>query len=294
MKEALGIPSSGYEYIKMLPNKDNVTERLDMLEKINEFLVNVASSDLMPEFQGKDKRLQFINYGDTELVYVLTVDNRKYTMLLGQPITKFGAVKQEYENLKALCRRNKQNIVEPMQYFKDEESKQELYVTPYLYQARCIGIEEKDWGIWIPEPIYHFKDFTRLEKNLINSSMIALLIKLYDDKNNLGIGECKIGGGDFILEKGFEDEEITYENILKRLKLIAARKLIPMSLDEYVRKIQEEFSKITYYKTEDEMDKTLIINHKARAPMELGEIKNGIELGYKLRERALKEQEDVR
>lgn len=294
MKEPLGIPSSGYEYIKMPSNQESFTERLNMFEKINKFLVEVANSDSILEFQGKDKRLQFINYGDTELVYVLTVDNRKYTLLLGQPITKFGTVKQEYENLKTLGKKEKQNIVVPIQYFKDEESKQELYVTPYLYQSRCIGVEEKDWGVWIPEPRYHFKEFTGLEKNIINSSMIAMLIKLYDDKNNLGIGGCKIGGGDFMIEKGFEDEKITHENILKRLKLIAARKLIPISLDEYISRIKEEFSKRTYYKTQDEMDKTILINHKARSPMELDEIKNGIELGYKLRERALKEQEEVR
>lgn len=50
--------------------------------------------------------------------------------------------------------------------------------------------------------------------------MIAMLIKFFDDKNNLGIGSCRLGGGDFVLEKGYEDEQITYENILKRMKLI--------------------------------------------------------------------------
>ncbi len=290
MEEALGIFSSGYEYIKMSTKHENTEERLNMHEKIEDFLIKVANSNSIPEFQGKDKRLQFINYGDTELVYVLTVGERKYAMLLGQPCIKFGVVKKEYENLKALGKDNQQNVVVPISYFKDEKSKQELYVTPYLYQARGVGVKGKDWGVWIPEPVYHFKEFTEPEKSIINSSIIAMLIKLFDNKNNLGIGGCRVGGGDFMLEKGFEDGAITYENILKRLKLIAARELVPMSLNEYVNKLKEEFSKRTYYKTE-ERDKTTIINHKARAAMSLKEIQTGIELGYKLRERELKGQE---
>lgn len=293
MEEALGIPSLGYEYMKMPPNQESVEERLDTFQKIYKFLADTANSNLIPEFQGKDKKLQFINYGDTELVYVLTVGKRKYTMLLGQPSTQFGVVKREYENLRTLGKNGKQNVVVPIQYFKDEESKQELYVTPYLHQARCIGVDEKDWGVWIPEPTYHFREFTELERSIINSSMIAMLIKLFDDKNHLGIGECRLGGGDFMLEKGFEDETITYENILKRLKLIAARELVHMSLEEYVNKLKEEFSQRTYYKTQDERNKTIIINQKARAPMSLDEIQNGIELGYTLREREAKEQGEI-
>lgn len=277
----------------MPPNQESLEERLHRFQEICKFLVETSDSNLIPEFQGKDKKIQFINYGDTELVYVLTVGERKYTMLLGQPCIQFGTVKKEYENLRLLEKKGKQSVVVPIQYFKDEKSKQELYVTPYLHQARCIGVDEKEWGVWIPEPTYHFREFTKLERSIINSSMIAMLIKLFDDKNHLGIGECRIGGGDFMLEKGFENETVTYENILKRLKLISARELIPMSLEEYVNKLKEEFLQRTYYKTHNERNKTIIINQKARAPMSLDEIQNGIELGYILREREEKEQGEI-
>lgn len=115
--------------------------------------------------------------------------------------------------------------------------------------------------------------------------MIAMLIKFFDDKNNLGIGSCRLGGGDFVLEKGYEDEQITYENILKRMKLIAARELIHISFEEYVRRLKDEFSKRTYYRIEEERDKSVLINYKSRAPMTLEEIERGIEMGYELRER---------
>lgn len=276
VEEPLGIPSSGYEYIEMPPNHLDIEAQLDEFDKIEDFLIEVANSNSVPEFQGKNKEIQFINYGKTELVYVLKVENRKYTILLGQPATEFGTVKKEYENLKMLGRNNKQNVIVPMQYFKNQESQKELYITPYVYQARCIGVDEKEWGIWIPEPEYHFREFNQKEREVINSSMIAMLIKLFNDKNNLGIGSCELVAGDFILEKEFEKEPITYENILRRMKLIAARELVSMSLDEYVNKLKEEFCESTYNKTE-------IINHKAKAKMSLEEVEKGIELGYELK-----------
>lgn len=285
VEEPLGIPSSGYEYMKVLSEHSDLKSKINEFMDIQDFLVEVANSNTVQEFQGKNKRLQFINYGDTQLVYVLSVGERKYTMLLGQPATEFGTVKKEYDNLKALGKNNKQNVVVPMQYFKDDKDKRELYVTPYLYQARCIGVEDKEWGAWIPEPVYHFKEFQGEERSIINSSMIAILIKFFDDKNNLGIGACRLGGGDFVLEKGYENEQITYENILKRMKLIAARELIQVSLDEYIERLKEEFTRRTYYKSEEERDKSVLINYKSRAPMSLQEIEKGIEIGYELRER---------
>lgn len=285
VEEPLGIPSSGYEYMKVSSKHSDLKSKIDEFMDIQDFLVEVANSNTVQEFQGKDKRLQFINYGDTQLVYVLSVGERKYTMLLGQPATEFGAVKKEYDNLKTLGKNNKQNVVVPMQYFKDDKDKRELYVTPYLYQARCIGVEDKEWGAWIPEPVYHFKEFQEEERSIINSSMIAMLIKFFDDKNNLGIGACRLGGGDFVLEKGYENEQITYENILKRMKLIAARELIQLNFDEYVKRLKEEFTRRTYYKSEEERDKSVLINYKSRAHMTLEEIERGIEMGYELRER---------
>lgn len=283
--EKLGIPSSGIEYMRVPQNKEGWKERINEFFEIKDFLLQVVNSNELQEFQGKNKKIQFINYGDTQLVYVLTVGERKYTLLVGQPAVEFGTVKREYENLRTLGRNNNENIVVPIHYFKDKKSERELYVTPYLYQARCIGVEDKNWGIWVPEPEYHFQEFSPENKGVINSSMIAILIKYFDDKRNLGIGNCRLSGGDFILEKGFEDEKITYENIMKKMKLIAARELLPMTLEEYINRIKEEFFRITYYKNEEEKDKTILINQKGRASMTIEEINAGIELGCELRKR---------
>ena len=286
--EALGITSTGYEYMRVLPSQEEWHQRIKEFFKIRDFLLDIIDSNQIKEFQGENRRIQFINYGDTQLVYVLTVGNRKYTLLVGQPATEFGAVKKEYENLRLLGRNNSENIVMPIKYCADERNHKELYVTPYLYQSRCIGIEDTEWGMWIPEPEYHFQEFSQELRSIINSCMIAILIKCFDDKNNLGIGACRLDGGDFMLEKGFEDKKITYENILKRMKLISARELLPMTLDEYVYKIEEEFSKS---KTENFKEKLKLINHKGKAYMTVEEIHKGIELGYKLREKQ-KEQDE--
>lgn len=280
--EALGIEDSGFLYIQLSPEQEK--ERLNEFLGIRDFLSEIANSNTVPEFQGRNKRLQFINYGDTQLVYVLMVGERKYTLLLGQPVTEFGTVKREYDNLRKLGKQN-EGVVVPTHYFKDSTNTRELYVTPYLYQARCIACDDFGWGVYVPEPEYHFRPFSEAEKRVINSTMIAMLISLYDDKNNLGLAACKIGGGDFILEKGYENEALTHENILKRMKLIAARELEMMNLDEYIKRVRDEFSRSTYYEIEAQRDASIIINRKCRMPMTQEEIDAGIALGMKLRER---------
>lgn len=287
--ESLGIPGNGFEYIKLDPSKGGVNAletRINEFMGISEFLKEVVFEKGVPEFQGKNKRLRFINYGDTQLVYVLEVNDRSYTILLGQPASEFGIVKREHDNLRRIAKNNSKNVVSPIHYFQSKDGKRELYVTPYLHQARCIASDDEDgWGIYVPEPEYHFRSFSEEEKTVVNSSMIALLVKMYDQKNKQGIASCKIGGGDFILEKGYEDDALTHENILKKMKLIAARDMVSMSLEDYIETLKQEFSKRTYYRTEADRDKSILVNHKSRIPMTDEEIKKGIELGLKLREK---------
>lgn len=287
--ESLGIPGNGFEYIKVDSRKKGVEAleaRVNDFMGISEFLSEVVFEKGVPEFQGKNRSLRFINYGDTQLVYVLEVSDRNYTLLLGQPTSEFGIVKREHDNLRRLAKNNPENVVAPIHYFQSQDGKRELYVTPYIHQARCIASDDEEgWGVYVPEPDYHFRSFLDEERKVINSSMIALLVKMYDQKNKQGIAACKIGGGDFMLEKGYEDEPLTDENILKRMKLIAARDMVSMNLEEYIQTIRNEFSKRTYYRTEETRDKSILVNHKSRIPMTEEEINKGIEIGLKLREK---------
>ena len=88
-----------------------------------------------------------------------------------------------------------------------------------------------------------------------------------------------------MLEKGFEDMNINFENILKNMKLIAARELKTMEFDEYISRIRQELSgKIT------ENQEMRIIGEKLKRPIELDEIEDGIKLGLNLREKEKAEQ----
>ena len=108
-------------------------------------------------------------------------------------------------------------------------------MTPYYYQARCIGVEteKKGWGIWIPEPEYHYKIFTEEEGKLIRKCMVAMMIKFYDEKNKCVIGGYSLDGDDFMLKKGYENEEFNEENIIKNFVFIAAIKVIKIEFEEY-------------------------------------------------------------
>ncbi len=280
--ENLGIPDSGLMYHKVLPHQNSLSE----FRKTLNFFDEIIDKRFYPNISldsNNDIKIQFINYGDTQLVYILYIGNKKYTMLVGQPSAKFGTVKKEYDNLNVLSLKNPNTVIHPINYVCNKD--RELYFSPYLMQARCIASQDLGWGIYIPEPRYHFKSFCieDNEKSIVNSCIIATLIKLFNSDLNLGLSACKIGGGDFILEKEWSNEKLSHENTLKRLKLIAARELIKINLEDYIELIRFEFSKRTYYTDESSRDKSIIINTKSRVSMTKNEIEEGILLGRELR-----------
>lgn len=223
----------------------------------------------------EDIKIEFINYGKTELVYVLTdkLKNR-YTLLVKQPKVNFGDVKKEADYLTELNALH-ENIIAPIEYFSLYD--QELFVTPYIYQARCIASDSK-WGMYIPEPFYRFENFNEEQESIVNQCMIAKLVSFYDFEKQEGISACKLGGGDFMLSKGWESECLTIENTLNNLYFIAARQKIRCSFEEYTEILLEEYSRITIDEDEDKV----IINKRGRVAMNIIDIQNGIELGKKI------------
>jgi len=244
----------------------------------------------IPEFQGKQKRLQFINYGSTQLVFVLTIDEkRQYTILVNQPAAPLGIGKREFDNLAHLNKSNKDNVIKPLHYFQDKQNpRREAYITPYSYQARCIGVEKRTWGVWVPEPQYLFHDFSLHDKKVINSSMVALLIQFYDEQNKSGLSEIRLDGGDFMLEKGLKKRDINNSNVLKKMKLIAARNMVQMDLNDYISQLTKELSG----QIKDKND-LRIIGKRLRCPFALDEIETGISLGMSLREKQKEKEEEL-
>ena len=266
--ESLGIPNYGPWYIK---SKNNAIE--DMFQ-IEDFIKKVISKNDIEIFKGY-KRFDFINYGSTQLVFVLHVDDKKYTLLVSQPATKYGVGKTEFLNLVRLNELNPDTVIKPISYFSDNPN--ELYVTPYVYQARCVGVNTTKWGVWLPDPEYHFEDFTKKELSNICTVMVALLIKYYDDNSNEGLSKIRLDGGDFMLDKEIDEDGYNIDSILKHIKLIAARDKIHLSLDEYIEALKQELT--------NNVEKPRIIGKKLRCPINLEDIEKGIKLGLNLRNR---------
>ena len=275
--ESLGIEGYGEWYIRHLPEQDAKEE----FKKVNDFVSEFILKTDMEELKG-EKKIKFINYGDTQLVFVVTINEEKqYALIVNQPKTIARQGLEEYNNLINLNKSHPDIVIKPIKFYVSPSNpQQELYITPYYLKARCVGVNEKDWGIWIPEPDYHFKDFNQIERKIINKCMIAIVVKLYDEKNKKGISKWRFDGGDFMLLKGFENEEINEENILKKLLMIAARKLITIELDEYIKKMKIELK--NGLKEEDEK---IIIGKNLRCPFSEEEIEEGIKFGMKLREK---------
>ena len=274
IKEQLGIPDSDYSY-HILNQNQNRQEEVNITRK---FLSNLHKQ--IPTIIKTSSSIEFINYGDTELVYVIKTDDKIDTLLVGQPATKLGIVRLEYDNLRHLATKNPSIIVSPTTYISD--GTREAYITPYIKQARCIATYDGTYGAYIPEPYYRYEPYSFEDQYLVSKTIIANLIRLYDYDNKLALAECKIGGGDFILEKEYDQEPHTEENILKRMKLIAARKLINIELKDYIELIRKELSKRTYYRTLEERDNSVLINIKNRVPMTKEAIEDGISLGLSL------------
>lgn len=276
----LGIPGNGFNYQNLSVGQDATDEFFktqSFLRKI--FLERIL--DEAPELVDPNMKLEFINYGDTQQVYVLTANGKQWSVLVTQPGAKLGIGKDEYSNLRHLSANNPDVIVKPEYYFED--SGKELYIAPYIYQARCVASQEHGYGVYVPEPIYRFEVFPQDVGKTVNTCIIANLVRLYDDERGHGLGACKIGGGDFILEKNWDTSDKSIEATLKAMKLIAAREMVPMSLSDYEQQLLIEFSERTYYRKLDDRDPNILINHKNRVPMSFEEIEEGIELGRQLR-----------
>lgn len=272
MQKNMGIGFLHPAYIEVNEIQDILTEYNKIKSFLNKYIKYYSINN---DISVEELDLKFINYGKTELVYVLTEKKeKKVTLLVKQPAVKFGEVKEEMNNLLELNIKDK-NVLAPIDYFALDD--QELYVTPYINQARCIASYTK-WGMYIPEPFYRFESFTKEQEFIVNTCMIAKLVSLYDHEKQEGICSCKIGGGDFMLPKGWENKFPTIENTLNNLYLIAARKKINCSYLEYLKILRSEFSRTTISEPQED----IIINLRGRVPMDINNIEAGIKLGEEL------------
>lgn len=267
--DQLGIPGSFVPYQMLRDDQDQLYEYM----KTTNFLREVLQDEM---FSSKAK-VEFINYGSTELVFVIKDGDKIYTLLVNQPNIELSVVENEYNNLIKLGKKHK-FVVAPYKLYKNHE--RAAYLTPYIYQARCLGSEAGTFGAWIPEPFYRFENYNDDDIHTITSVMIAELVNLYDIDESLAVGKTKLGGGDFILEKEYDKEPHTIDNTLNRIHLIAARELIKVEFNEYLEYIRKEYNMKTYGNS----DPSILFNYRNRAAITKEAIEDGIKLGKKLKD----------
>lgn len=245
-------------------------------------------SKLNSRFQFAPKsevNLAFMNYGNTQLVYLATIGNcvgpkHKFAVLINQPHTPLGVVKQEFENLARLKELDPRFVVEPFAHFALPRKGHELYAAQYIENALCLAVQQVQ-GFYDPLPNYHFEAFPEESEldSRVNSSMIALLVNYYDHERKRGLAATQISGNDFMLTRDFKKEDP--KTILPSMKLIAARGFVDAPLNDYTEMLKHDFITGTTRTTSDL--KRFKINHKSGLPLKLEDITHGIKRGLELR-----------
>jgi len=244
---------------------------------------------LMPQLQnilelGENPRLvlDFINYGNEQLVFRALLGDgestKKLAVLVNQPRRQFGLGKLEFDNLSRLSKIDPESVVLPLLYY--ENGNQELIVTQYVDDARCVYGGYKKWGMFDPRPEYHFEEFAPEVSEQLQVSMIALLVHYYDHENNLGIAKTHLSGDDFIISQDWNSQDPN--TLLSNMKLISARECIHMPFAQYLDLLRLEFTQGTHYKDKNVIEENILINCKSEMPLSSDVIERGIELGKKI------------
>ncbi len=235
--------------------------------------------------------LDFINWGNIQLVYHVKLmgENRQkeVTALINQPHIPPHLIQQEYDNLQHLSQLQFQFVVKPYCFFQLNPPKEHaIYLTGYIENARCVfGGRGYPWGMFDPQPKYHFEAFSQNISSVIKSTMIALLVMYYDQEKQQGIAQTQLSGDDFILTQDFSPSDPS--TILPNMKLIAARGFVKEPLENYIQRLQREFVIGTHYTDTDVITGTFKVNYKSGLPMTQNEINQGIQLGLTLRQKHL-------
>lgn len=287
----IGLPYEDIFFIRNKPENDR-SESQNEIKLFLEDAFSFKNPDSIVNNLPEDKfglenlskiQIDFINWGNTQLVYLASLlysnnKKEKLAVLVNQPTTPFGSGLREFENLKKLSDLDSNFVVRPFCYFSNKEQKQELYVSPYIEKAKCIiGVKEK-WGVFDPDPLYHYEQFSDETSDQILANMIGLLVYYYDPKSGLAIVKTQISGDDFILEKKWE-ENPTISNI----KLIAARELKEIKFNDYINKIKCEFLKGTNLKKKCVKEGGFEINYGSEKPIPQDITQKGIDLGMHLK-----------
>ncbi|MFA5887064.1 MAG: hypothetical protein WC863_04845 [Patescibacteria group bacterium] len=290
-----------FDYIKVRPDQDPQQAHKQTKESLQRsFEVNIKDSILHQAAQRFQLSIDnvycvevdFINYGNFQMVYLATISLNfgaplQFTLLINHPHTSTDKVKAEYDNLRRLATIEPRFVVEPFAFYSSGQYG--IYAAPYFDQALCIYSDRHDpcgkpWGIFDPHPFYHFESFYPEMRFTVTSTMIAMLVRYYDEEKQLGLAETHLSGDDFMLTQAFR--HYAPETVLPNIRLISARDFIHTSLAGYLDLLRTEFQIGTHYKDPAVIEGKIKVNHKSCLPLSIEEIEAGIELGLSLRKKA--------
>lgn len=239
--------------------------------------------------------VKFVFCDDWQLVFHVDYGEKQYSLVMAQPDVPLGEMKTASDNLTKYAKVRKESVLVPLQFYNvispyyDEKKEightfwKEMYFLPSLEFANCIISQKEGFGMFVPEIYSAFEAFSEEESEVVCACMIAKLVSLYDDKTQSGIAACRLGGGDFVLDKAWDRNALSTENTLKCMRLVAARKEVKCSYEEYLSLIRHEFGQKTFAKSEMEKDKSILLNHQAKCGVTSSAIEQGIKLGEELR-----------
>lgn len=228
-------------------------------------------------------QFSFMNYGNTELVYELSINQKqKYAFLINQPHTPKEVVKNQFHNLKRLHQINPKHIIKPIAEF--ENNKYAMYLTELIPNSLCIGNNRPRYlGVWNPQPRYKFEEFNQETTDKVNISRIAHIINAYDNEHELGIAKMEISGNDFMLRE--ETDFANLQSIIENTIIISARDNIHIPFEDYMFLVREEFQRETYRDYKKVKKNILKINHHSQMAIPIKIIDEGIKKGLELRVR---------
>ncbi len=266
------------------------SEEQDIREAHSEIMFSFATAlnenqngSIAQQIKIKDSdklQISFMNYGNTELVYLLTINKQKYAILINQPQMNKTVIKNQFQNLHRLHNNDSRFIVNAHSFF--ENDRYAMYLTEYINNALCVGNEKPNiLGVWNPLPHYHFEEFNKETSDLVNISRIAHIVNLYDDVNQIGISKTQISGNDFMLTQ--DTDFLDLQSIIENTRIIGARDSISVPFERYIKLLREEFQVATSRTDHDVLEGRIKINHHSKMPISKDLIDEGIEQGYMLR-----------
>lgn len=203
-----------------------------------DFIYSFLYNNIYPEFKGKNFSFKLLKSDNNTKTYLLFVDNEKYIIVCGSNNLRYGLLRDEYNNLKNLNRRNKDIVLRPKYYYTD--GFKELYVTDYLYNIQRIASTGEELAIYPSKKSYEEVKLNSYQKNIINTALAYNLVRLYDDNRELAPSQIDISAGDFVYCDDWDLDKINMKDSIDCMRLTRAKEIIRIPFKDYLNLLRKE------------------------------------------------------